>query len=849
MKKQELSRRNFLRASSAAGLLAAAGPLAIADSRSPVDTKDRPSAGQRTQDNPSAGSIPSCAWSRPLGVLPKIELPPDKSKDSGDLIGLNTPTRTKKGIPLGGIGAGNFMYNLCGSFGPWQMKTGRYEERFLSQAAFHVREEVSGAPAKAQTLATADVMAAWPKLNPGDGIYHALFPKGWCTYKNFSTDISLEFFSPVIKDNYRETSYPAALFLFRLHNPGKSKTKLSLMFTFPNAPYTGPANTPMVRENAAAARKIERERNGLGNRVLQNSKTGVTAILMEASDPNNPPETQNTQWCIATDRPATYVPSWDGNGDGSDIWKPFSASGTLVNANLAPSSQLPSGALAVTVELDPGATTVVPFALGWYFPQVEFGMGTGTRWWRRFTEWFPPEGHEQAFHLCEEALQNRDQWRAAVDAWQAPIINNNVHPDWLKQGALNELYYATFGGSFWENGCITKPKKFGNRPGQHISFVMECQEYPFAESFDVRHHPARSNRDLWPDQERATLLIFRDFVMDSEDGSCPHDEGSIYGDPLFLYDGYGRGYNQGALGIKGRITTPWSELSPKFIQQCYTYWHKTGDDQFLDEVWPAMVRTYRYQITTDTDGDGLSEMKSSEYLENKLFNAVLWIGALEMMQAVARRKKEDTLLKEIDELLDKARASTEKQFWNEQYGFYQYNQHNEDMMGDAMVGQRYIDVSGLPPVLTPDRMASHYRQLFRRGIMALKDCNGDGIGDVGVANAVHPDSLPGIGDSEYLHQFEVWTGVSYCATANIYRCGKDRDDGALQANALLGAWGVYYQTWLNEETAYWFSTPEAWRINDPKTFRALMYQRARGIWELAMEVHDPYASKSAAAKS
>lgn len=843
MNKNELSRRTFLRASSAAGLMAAAGPLALAKS----DVNAVP--GKATTATKGAGAegrgwqIPACAWSRPLGSLPKIERVPEKA---GDFIGLNTLTRTKKGIPLGGIGAGNFMYNLCGSFGPWQMKVGRYEERFLTQAAFHVREEIEGA-VTARTLATDDVLPAWPRLKPRDGAYHALFPKGWCEYKGFSTDISLQFFSPVIKENYRETSYPAAMFLFRLHNPSRSRAKVSVMFTFPNAPYTGPQNTPMGKPDSKWTKKTFRERSGLSNRLAQNQKNGVTAILMEAHHANNAPETEGTQWCIATNQAATYVPIWDGDGDGSDIWRTFSTSGNLENASLAETSRMPSGALCVTVNLDPGASTTVPFALGWYFPQIEFGMGT--RWWRRFTEWFPTAGREQAFHICEEALANHKKWLAAVDGWQAPIVENDAHPEWVKQAALNELYYATFGGSFWENGCITKAKKFGNRPGQHISFVMECQEYSFAESFDVRHHPARSNRDLWPEQERATLLLFRDFVMDTADGSCPHDAGSIEGDPLFLYDGYGRGYNKSPLGIKGRITTPWSELSPKFIQQCYAYYHKTRDAKFLDEVWPAMVRTYRYQITTDTDGDGLSEMKSSEYLNNKLFNAVLWLGALEMMQAVARARKEDALLREIDALLDKARTSTETQFWNAQYGYYQYNQHNDDMMGDAMVGQRYVDVTGLPPVLTPDRMASHYRQLFRRGVMALKDCNGDGIGDVGVANAVHPDSLPGVGDSEYSHQFEVWTGVSYCATANIYHCGKTRDDGALMANALLGAWGVYYQTWMNEETAYWFSTPEAWRINDPKTFRALMYQRARGLWEFAMEVFDPFAPKTAAMES
>jgi non-lysosomal glucosylceramidase len=122
-------------------------------------------------------------------------------------------------MPLGGIGAGQFMYNVSGSFGPWMMKPGRYEERFLSQAAFHIREEVQGKEVKVRTLATADVMPAWKRLNVGDGDYYALFPRGWVTYKVFDTEVALQFCSPIIKDNYRETSLPVALFVTKVHNP------------------------------------------------------------------------------------------------------------------------------------------------------------------------------------------------------------------------------------------------------------------------------------------------------------------------------------------------------------------------------------------------------------------------------------------------------------------------------------------------------------------------------------------------------------------------------------------------------------------------------------------------------
>ncbi|HVU71187.1 MAG TPA: GH116 family glycosyl-hydrolase, partial [Ktedonobacteraceae bacterium] len=156
-------------------------------------------------------SIPACAWHHELGDVP--------STKTFDLLQIhNTATYPKKGMPLGGIGAGNFMFNLCGSFGPWHFKPGRYEERFLAQAAFHVREEIAGQEVRAYTLATDDVLPAWPRLKQGDGQYYALFPRSWFTYDVFTTDISLQAFSPVIKENYRESSLPVAHFTFKLVN-------------------------------------------------------------------------------------------------------------------------------------------------------------------------------------------------------------------------------------------------------------------------------------------------------------------------------------------------------------------------------------------------------------------------------------------------------------------------------------------------------------------------------------------------------------------------------------------------------------------------------------------------------
>jgi non-lysosomal glucosylceramidase len=791
--------------------------------------------------NRRINDIPACAWHRPLG-----DIPPEAAKATIAHGHFGTKDRAKKGMPLGGIGAGTFMYNLCGSFGPWYMKPGRYEERFLRGAAFHIYERVGDDAAIVKTLATDDVLSAWDALERGEGDYYALFPRGWCTYKPFQTEITLTFFSPVIKDNYRETSFPVGVFLFHLANTGASPVRLGVMFSFPNAPYTGPNNLQASSDvlmgdyYQKAVDSHLRERTGLANTVVR--ADDLTAILMTADSANNPAETRRSAWCIASTGSASYATVWDSDGDGAALWDDFAADGKLENTGAQPATS-PAGALAQTVTLAPGEEMMVPFVLAWDFPFIEFAAGT--RWLRRYTEYFRT-GPGNALDIAREGIVHWADWLKAVEGWTSPIIDSPAYPDWLKQGALNELYYSTFGGSFWENGCVTKPKQFGARPGQHLCSVMECQEYPFAETFDVRHHAARVTRDLWPQIERDILLADADFILDTPDGSGPHDAGSPHGDPFFAYDAYKlmAPPDFGAGEDRDRRTTPWSEFSPKFIQQSFAYWRKTGDDAFLDEIWAAAVRTFHYQVSTDTDGDGITEMMSSEYGDNKFFNAVLWIGALEMLKVMAQAKGDRATAQAADEQLTTARRTAETTFWNQELGYYQFNACSDRMMGDAFVGQRYVEVSGLPPVLDPDRMVSHFRQAFRIASL-LPDTDGDGIGNLGIGNALTSDGQAGGVDNIARHDQEVWVGVSYVLAASMYHWGTSINDGALQAGALMLAWGVHQQTWRNDATGYWFNTPEAWDIDSPAHGRAPMYQRARGIWELLMEIHDPFAESDA----
>ena len=737
--------------------------------------------------------IPLCAWSRPIGSHP-----------------TGATGRTKRGVPLGGIGAGNFMYNLCGTFGPWELKTGYHEEKFLSQAAFHLFEQTSGQSPVIKTLATEDVLSAWNKLPSDSGTYYALYPKAWFVYSGTTADISLKQFTPVIPHNYRETSYPVGIFQFKLSNPGPDTLKLALMFTFPNATY-GNDN-----------------RKGYSNHVMR--EDGITGVVMKASSPQNGTTTQNTEWCIATQDQAgslvSFCTSWNGNGDGHDIYNEFSNDGVLPDSSIADSST--AAAVAVKITLPPGSTKVVPFVLSWDFPRVRFGGGT--EWYRRYTEYFGFTG-DSSFQISKEALFNLSEWESEVDRWQNLIVDEPAYPDWLKQGALNELYYDTFGGVFWENGCITKPAEssYGTLPANdHKYFSMECQDYAMCETFDVRHYEARHYVELWPEIERDVLKWFADYIANDPAGSAPHDAGSPNQDPFFSFSGYGGN---------------WQDMPSKFIQQVYAYFHKTHDLAFLDFVWPACLKTYNFMETRDTNHNGIPDIGNTTYDTwglhgDNLLCGGLWVGALEAMEQMAAIKGDTVFSNQLLQKSNITKPVLDSLFWKSDLQYYRIDASSNAIMADGLNGERYCETTDLDPILPPARIASHMNQVYERCVQPLHDYTGDGEGDVGVVNGRNSNgSAIGGGQPN-----EVWTGSSYFIAAMMYHWGEQTNDARLKERALKTAYGVYYQTWINEQTAYFFNTPEAWNSTNPAQFRAQQYQRPRAIWELLLEIKNPFAA-------
>ncbi|MFH1369442.1 MAG: GH116 family glycosyl hydrolase [Elusimicrobiota bacterium] len=745
--------------------------------------------------------IPSCAWKHNLGDIP-------------DGCVSSSPNR---GVAIGGFGAGSFMYTICGSFGPFQrFDDTLYRELWLPQAAFHIYEKVGRQDAVVKCLSTDEQLKkGWNKLRTGDGIYYALQPKGWVTYGCFNTDISQKFFTPIIPKNYKETSYPAGVWQFRIYNSAKEDAQVGVMLTFPGV-YVG---------------DIIKAGNFVNSEVSEN---GVTGVVMKSRNGAG-------QWCIASKKlpntAVSYTTSWNGDGDGLDIATQFKERGALNNRNLDNSNR--AAAIAVTTTLKPGEEITIPIVITWDFPVTKFG--SGTEWWKKYTEYFGRSG-ENAFKIAAEALENYSAWEAKIDEWMNPVIKNDKYPDWLKCAAFNELYYDQFGGVFYESGLKSgRAQEYkGLHVDDHKHFVLESPVYTSANTLDVRHYASLDFALFWPDIERDTLKCFADgtmhyqFVKPVPKGLAPHDVGDPRKcDPYFEYDVY-------------RHDIPdlvyWKDLSPKFVQQCWRYYYLYKDKKFLDYVWPSMKAVFDFMKSTDKNGDYLPDNSGSDNTYDawglygtSLLCGGLWVGALECLEQMAIAENDNAMLQQIRGWLKKAKVNLDSQLWSPGQGYYKMDtqgKHPGAIMSDGLNGQLFCHKYGLEDILPKERMSMHLKMIFDKCVKPMKDYTGDGIGDIGAINAVNMDgSYLGTVQSD-----EIWTGSSYFLAALMYNAG-------MKEEALKTAYGIYFNTYINPETAFWFNTPESWRVN---TMRARpnnpeQYQRPRAVWELLLEIDNPYA--------
>ncbi|MCC5614313.1 bile acid beta-glucosidase [Nostoc sp. CHAB 5836] len=800
--------------------------------------------------NQLSPEIPSCTWSRPIGL--------GWDKPYTVRYPSNIDDGPWHGMPLGGFGAGCIGRSSQGDFNLWHIDGGEHTFKSVPICQFSVFESNSTS-SKAYALSTQGpddgTLKAWrwyPTLlgTEGTGNYHALYPRSWFVYENvFQAQLTCEQFSPIWAGNYQETSYPVAIFLWNVYNPTDAAITLSIMLTWQNMVgwFTNTLKSPQVRvrDDGSPVYQYQPpwgESQGNYNQIVENTQQFGCLFGRVGSD--QPLQEGDGTWCIATlKNPQLEVfhhSRWNPEGTGEEIWESFAQDGSLPNylngTPVTDNTQI-GAAIALRFTLQPGETIDIPFVVAWDLPITEFAAGVN--YYRRYTDFFDKSGNN-AWAIASTALQEYQTWRSQIQTWQKPILDREDLPNWFKMALFNELYDLTSGGTLWSAASELDPI------GQFA--VLECLDYRWYESLDVRLYGSFALLMLFPELEKSVIRAFARAIPQGDDtpriigyymtikaespiavrkvaGATPHDLGAP-NEHVWQKTNY-TSYQDCNL---------WKDLGSDFVLQVYRDFLLTGADdvEFLADCWSAIVQTLDYLKTFDLDGDGIPENSGApdQTFDDWRLQGVsaycggLWLAALEAAIAISdilltyQRGNTTELAAQkstYETWLQQSLAIYQEKLWNGQYYKLDSESGSDVVMADQLCGQFYARLLDLPDIVPSDRALSALKTVY--DACFLKFCNGE----FGAANGVRPDGSPE--NPEATHPLEVWTGINFGLAAFLVQMG-------MKDEALRLTQAVVQQIYDN---GLQFRTPEA--ITATGTFRASTYLRPMAIWGIYLVIN------------
>jgi non-lysosomal glucosylceramidase len=778
--------------------------------------------------------IPKAAWKRPIGLPLENAGTVKPALVSAGMI----DDGYWQGAPVGGFGSGTFSRTYRGDFARWHIKGGvhKYQTVWADQFAMYQKAEGSEGVAQVLTAAHPDgnQLSSWKWDYPvGAGDYYSLYPKSWYDYRwdKFPAHVTLEQFSPVLPDNYRESSYPVAVYRWHAENPTNKTVTVSVLLTWTN----------MLGQFRTFSHDLSGGQfAGDINKFASEPVAGGTmkGVVFDRLRPKGTPEEWDGQWTIAAlESPGvevfhhtTWLPGIAGTDTGPLIWQPFAKDGSLANddESFVSSDEVQAGAIAVRFTLKPGEKKVVPMVISWDMPVVQFG--SGRKWYRHYTDFFG-NGGNNSWKIAREGLLNAGKWSDAIDAWQAPYVNDESKPLWYRGMLFNEMYVLTDGGSFWG-------REVGADPKTPSTFTfMECYDYPYYGTLDVRFYGSMPLTKFWPELDKQELRQFSEtvprewadkqiwlwksqqtgtvnFRVRKVKGAVPHDLGVPQEDPFVKPNQF-----------SWQNTSDWKDLNSKFVLMVYRDYVFGGkkDTAFLKYTWPSVQEALEHLKQYDRNGDGVPEndgFPDQTYDDwvvrgESAYTGGLWLAALRAAEEIGRALRDMKAATAYHDLFAKAQASYIKKLWNGEYFRYDtLSEYRDNIQADQLAGQWYANLTGLGEIVPREMQEKAAKKIYDFNVMKFAK------GEMGAVNGIAADGTALTGNEQVQ---EVWTGTTFGAAALMLQEGL-KDEG------FRTAWGVYHTTY--ETQGYWFRTPEAWEKDGH--YRASMYMRPAAIWAMEM---------------
>src|SRR5271168_2785291 len=319
--------------------------------------------------------IPQAAWRIAIGQ------PPPNPGGKKPTLQTDIDDGFWQGAPVGGFGAGTFSRSYRGNFERWHIKAGVHKYENVPGNQFAVFVQPEDGPAKAVALSTGKplngALSSWNWSYPaGSGEYAALYPKSWFAYRSPQLPITLtiEQFSPVLPNNYKETSYPVAIYNWYAENSSDRPVTVSLLFSWTNM-------VGWFRDTSSDFHAVLNAQNKNVFRSETIPGGTMQGIVFDRIRTGPVSEEWDGQFVVAAlaspGVEVSYITDFDPKRSGAEVWQPFSSTGRLPNSSpdVASAGEQMAGAIAVRFTLAPKEKKVIPMSLSWDFPIVQFGGG------------------------------------------------------------------------------------------------------------------------------------------------------------------------------------------------------------------------------------------------------------------------------------------------------------------------------------------------------------------------------------------------------------------------------------------------------------------------------------------
>lgn len=556
----------------------------------------------------------------------------------------------KVALPLGGIGTGTVSLGGRGDLRDWEImnrpgkgfKAGPGGNRHPFFAIFVDDGTTKQSSALLGPVPIADYESKEGRKPDNHGLprfrncsFDAAYPFGIVNLSDtrMPIDVRVKGFNPLIPGDVDASGIPIVILQYELKNTTEKPLTVSVCGVMEN--FIGADGETGYRDW-----KGDFIPSGAKNNKNVLKKSNVQGIYMYSEGVDSLVEQWGTM-ALTTDisNDVSYRTSFIERAWGNallDFWDDFSDDGKIENRKQPKNINDPNAALVVKTEIPPYSTKEITFYLTWHFPNRK-------AWSSEVVGNYYTTQFRDAWDVIEKTQPQLHELENKTKEWVSAFIKSDL-PEVVKESALFNI------------STLRSQTTFRIKSGELMGWEG-CM--------DTRGSCWGSCTHVW-NYEQATAFLFGElakFMRKVEFGYSTQENGLMSfrtNLPLSKSTGWSLAAADGQMGT---------------IMKMYRDWQLSGDDAFLDKLWPNVKKVVEFcwiKGGWDDDMDGVMDGCQHNTMDVEYYGPnpqmELWyLGALRAAEEMAKYQKDFDFAEKCHSLYEKGSKWTDENLFNGEY--------------------------------------------------------------------------------------------------------------------------------------------------------------------------------------